>query len=131
MASETAWSLRKKMTRQEVKLWVHLRDLKRLGHHFRRQSPIPPYIVDFECRRSKLIIEIDGGQHSFAKEARRDAARDQNLQRAGYRVLRFWNNQVDREFDGVMETILDALDKHPRLAPRQARREPPSPKGEG
>jgi very-short-patch-repair endonuclease len=101
------------MTRQEVRLWVYLRELRKLGHHFRRQSPISSYIVDFECRRSKLIIEIDGGQHSFAKDARRDTARDQNLQSAGYRVLRFWNNQVDREFDGVMETILDALDEHP------------------
>ena len=132
MAYQAARFLRKKMTRQEVKLWVHLRGLKRHGHHFRRQSPIPPYIVDFECRRSKLVVEIDGGQHSFAKEARLDATRDQNLERAGYRVLRFWNNQVDREFYGVMETILKVLDKHPtRLAPRQTRREPPSPEKEG
>jgi very-short-patch-repair endonuclease len=118
------------MTRQEVKLWVHLRELRRLGHHFRRQSPIPPYIVDFECRRSKLIIEVDGGQHALDNDVQSDAVRDRNLQNAGYRVLRFWNNQVDHEFDGVMEAILNALAEHPtRLAP--FRGEPPSPKGEG
>jgi very-short-patch-repair endonuclease len=97
------------MTRQEVKLWVKLRELRPLGHHFRRQSPIPPYVVDFECRRSRLIVEVDGGQHSFGKHQSRDAARDQFFRNTGYRVLRFWNNQVDREMEGVMETILDAL----------------------
>ena len=131
MASETARYLKKRMTRQEVKLWVHLRDLRRLGHHFRRQSPIPPYVVDFECRRSQLVIEVDGGQHSFEREARKDAARDRHLRNAGYRVLRFWNNQVDEEFEGVMEVILNALADPTRLAPRQARREPPPQRGEG
>ena len=83
--------------------------------------PIPPYIVDFECRLSKLIIEIDSGQHSFAEEALRDATRDQNLPSAGYCVLRFWNNPAYREFEGAMEAIRDAFDQHP----------PGSPEGEG
>jgi very-short-patch-repair endonuclease len=119
------------MTRQEVKLWVHLRELRKLGYHFRRQSPIYPYVVDFECRRSKLIVEVDGGQHSFDNHLHRDTARDQALRSAGYRVLRFWNNQVDRELDGVLSVILAALEQsHPtRLAPEW--REPPSPEGEG
>jgi very-short-patch-repair endonuclease len=131
MANETARSLRKKMTRQEVKLWVHMRELKKLGHHFRRQAPIPPYIVDFECRRSKLVVEVDGSQHAASKFLRRDVARDRYLEDRGYRVLRFWNNQIDRELEGVMTAILDALEPpHPtRLAPK--RREPPSPQGEG
>ena len=131
MASETARSLRKKLTPQEVKLWVRLRELRARGYHFRRQSPIPPYVVDFECRRQKLVVEVDGGQHSFDENLHRDAIRDQQLQRAGYRVLRFWNNQIDRELDGVLTVILDVLEQsHPtRLAPEW--REPPPHGGEG
>jgi very-short-patch-repair endonuclease len=132
MANESARRLRKRMTPQEVKLWMHLRELKGLGHHFRRQSPIPPYIVDFECRRARLIVEVDGGQHA-ASQQRSDAARDRFLTSSGYRVLRFWNHQIDRELEGVVTTILAVLDK-PRptwLAPNKVRREPPSPRGEG
>ena len=131
MADEIARSLRKRMTPQEVKLWVRLRSLRPLGHHFRRQSSIPPYVVDFECRRSRLIIEVDGGQHAREADQRHDIARDQHLAKCGYQVLRFWNNQIDREIGGVLETILLALEgRHPtRLAPK--RRKPPSPKGEG
>ena len=120
MANATAWTLRKRMTPQEIKLWVHLRALRRLGYHFRRQSPIPPYIVDFECRRAKLIIEVDGGQHGLNKCASRDTVRDECLQASGYRVLRFWNNQVDQEMEGVIVAIMHALSEecHPtRLAP--------------
>jgi very-short-patch-repair endonuclease len=131
MANENARSLRKTMTRQEVKLWQHLRQLRQLGHHFRRQSPIAPYIVDFECRRSKLVVELDGSQHASTSILTRDAVRDRHLQERGYRVLRFWNNQIDRELDGVITTILDVLEplRPTRLAPK--RREPPSPRGEG
>jgi very-short-patch-repair endonuclease len=131
MANENARSLRKTMTRQEVKLWQNLRQLRELGHHFRRQSPIMPYIVDFECRRSKLVVELDGSQHASSTLLHRDAARDRHLQDRGYRVLRFWNNQIDRELEGVMTTILQALEplRPTRLAPKW--REPPSPHGEG
>jgi very-short-patch-repair endonuclease len=59
MANEIARKLRKSMTRQEVKLWVKLRELRAIGHHFRRQSPLANYIVDFECRQSRLVIEVD------------------------------------------------------------------------
>ena len=125
MASETARSLRKRMTPQEVKLWVRLRAMRPLGHHFRRQSSIPPYVVDFECRRSRLIIEVDGGQHAGGEGQRRDIARDQHLAKCGYQVLRFWNNEIDREIDGVLESILQALSaRHPTHPPR---RKPPSP----
>jgi very-short-patch-repair endonuclease len=95
MPNEAARALRKRMTRQEVKLWVQLRALKELGYHFRRQSPIPPYIVDFECRRSKLVVEVDGGQHGLDRHLKRDSVRDRDLRKAGYRILRFWNNEVD------------------------------------
>jgi very-short-patch-repair endonuclease len=67
MAIEPARALRKQMTPQEVKLWVRLRELRRLGFHFRRQSPILSYVVDFECRRRKLVVEVDGGQHGGGK----------------------------------------------------------------
>jgi very-short-patch-repair endonuclease len=121
------------MTPQEVKLWVRLRELRDLGFHFRRQSPILSYIVDFECRRMKLILEVDGGQHGGDRTLQRDVERDQQLKRAGYRVLRFWNNQIDLEMEGVIETILSVLEAQgpTRLATSKARCEPPSPGGEG
>jgi very-short-patch-repair endonuclease len=65
MANARARDLRKSMTRTEVKLWQRLRELRTLGHHFRRQSPLAPYIVDFECRRSRLVVEVDGHQHGY------------------------------------------------------------------
>jgi very-short-patch-repair endonuclease len=128
MVSETARSLRKRMTPQEVKLWVKLRQLRALGFHFRRQSPISAYIVDFECRRQKLIVEVDSGQHGFHSNITADAERDRALGGAGYRILRFWNNQIDRELEGVVETILAALANG---SPPGSLRSPPSPCGEG
>jgi very-short-patch-repair endonuclease len=128
MANDVARKLRKAMTRQEVKLWVKLRELRALGHHFRRQSPLANYVVDFECRRSRIVIEIDGHQHGFDEHRRRDTERDRVLQQLGYRVLRFGNYEVDREFDGVLEAIRLALEARPH--PAAAR--PPSPRsGEG
>jgi very-short-patch-repair endonuclease len=72
MPNETARALRKRLTQQEVKLWAKLRSLKDVGFHFRRQSPIGSYIVDFVSFRSKLIIEADGGQHGMPAGARSD-----------------------------------------------------------
>jgi very-short-patch-repair endonuclease len=109
MANEIARKLRQTMTPQEVKLWVKLRELRALGHHFRRQSPILTYIVDFECRRSRVIVEVDGTQHGFDENRVRDLMRDDDLRRAGYKVLRFANPEIDRELDAVMETIFSAL----------------------
>ena len=109
MANEIARKLRKTLTPQEVKLWVRLRELRALGHHFRRQSPILTYIVDFECRRSRVIVEVDRTQHGFDANRETDLVRDETLRRAGYRVLRFANPEIDRELDAVMETIQSAL----------------------
>jgi very-short-patch-repair endonuclease len=125
MANEIARKLRKSMTRQEVKLWVRLRELRAIGHHFRRQSPLANYIVDFECRQSRLVVEVDGNQHGFDEHRRRDEIRDKILAGLGYRILRFANFEVDREFDGVLEAIRLALEAEPH--PAAAR--PPSPKG--
>ncbi len=109
MANETARRLRKTMTPHEVRLWQHLRALKREGHHFRRQAPIEGYIVDFACFRARLIIELDGSQHAADGHGRRDERRDATLTAAGFRVLRVWNNEIDRNMDGVMQAILAAL----------------------
>lgn len=105
MANEIARRLRKTMTPQEVKLWVHLRALKDQGLHFRRQVPREGYIVDFACLKSKLAIEIDGAQHGEPCNSEKDADRDAILVAAGFRVLRFWNNEVNENLDAVVETI--------------------------
>ena len=109
MTNELARALRKRLTPQEVKLWVKLRELKPLGFHFRRQAPIGRYIVDFISFGSQLIIEADGGQHGMAEGARSDQLRDAFLQSQGFRVLRFWNSDIDANLAGVMESILGAL----------------------
>jgi len=89
MANEIARSLRKRMTPQEVKLWVHLRSWRNRGFHFRRQAPRDDFILDFVCLKHRLVIEVDGGQHNFDAHARRDATRDQHFISQGFRVLRF------------------------------------------
>ena len=127
MPNEVARKLRKAMTRQEVKLWVKLRELRELGHHFRRQSPLANYVVDFECRKSRLVIEVDGNQHGFDEHKLRDEIRDKALRELGYRILRFANFEVDRNFDGVLEAIRLSLEEEPH--PAAAR--PPSPEREG
>jgi very-short-patch-repair endonuclease len=110
MANETARNLRKSMTAQEVKLWVHLRALREQGLHFRRQVPRDGYIVDFACLKSRLIIEIDGAQHGDSDHLRRDSERDAKLASAGFKVLRFWNHEVNENLDAVVETIYRAAE---------------------
>jgi very-short-patch-repair endonuclease len=128
VANEVARNLRKRMTRQEVKLWVHLRSWRKRGYHFRRQAPRSSYIVDFVCLKHRLVVEVDGGQHNFDAQVRRDAARDNDLTRQGYRVLRFWNNEIDRNLEGVLTLIDDALRNPP---PGLATLGHPPPSGEG
>jgi very-short-patch-repair endonuclease len=97
------------MTEAEKRLWRHLRELRIPGTHFRRQVPIGPYVVDFCCHSAKLVIEVDGGQHNEATEVQRDAVRTAWLSSRGYRVLRLWNNEVLGNSQGVLESIIDAL----------------------
>ena len=106
---DTARRLRKKTTYAEIKLWRHLRQVPMLGSHFRRQVPVGPYVADFACMASKLLIEVDGGQHNEDENIRRDEVRTRWLEAEGYRVLRFWNNEITSNIDGVMETIYAAI----------------------
>jgi very-short-patch-repair endonuclease len=128
MANEFARSLRKQMTPQEVKLWVHLRSWRKNGFHFRRQAPRGRYVVDFVCLKHRLMVEIDGGQHNFDAHAQRDAERDNHFTGEGFRVLRFWNNEIDRNLEGVLTLISEALRNPP---PGLALLGHPPPSGEG
>src|SRR5689334_2603414 len=109
MSRLSARQLRKAMTAQEVKLWAQLKYLNRRGLHFRRQVPIDGCIVDFAEFGQRLIIEVDGSQHGFEKGVESDRVRDRNFTRAGFRVLRFWNNEVDCNMDGVIDAVLAVL----------------------
>jgi adenine-specific DNA-methyltransferase len=95
------------MTDAERTLWRHLRLRQFAGYKFRRQQPIGNYIVDFVCFEKKLVIELDGSQHS--EEVVYDLERSAWLEEQEFRILRFWDNQVFNETDGVKETIIGAL----------------------
>lgn len=99
--------LRKSSSDAERLLWWHLRAHRFLGLKFRRQHPIGPFVVDFACLGRRLLIELDGGQH--AESGGYDAERTRWLERQGYRVLRFWNNDVQANLKGVLQSIATAL----------------------
>lgn len=103
-----ARALRRAMTPQERKLWRALRSAMPVTH-WRKQVPMGRYTVDFACHSAKLIIEIDGGQHGSEAGQAHDAARTAFLTSEGYRVLRFWNNEVDTNIDGVLVAIATSL----------------------
>jgi very-short-patch-repair endonuclease len=128
MANPVARALRKRMTPQEVKLWLHLRAWRKRGFHFRRQAPRDNFIVDFVCVKHRLIVEVDGGQHNFDAHARADMRRDRHFKREGFTVLRFWNNEIDRQMEGVLMLIDEALSSTPPSRPADGH---PPPAGEG
>ena len=105
LARDRARALRAALTEGERKLWQRLRNRQLSGAKFRRQHPIGPYIVDFFCLEARLTIELDGSQHGEEAQARADERRTEYLQQQGYTVLRFWNEEVLDNLDGVLETI--------------------------
>ena len=121
----SARRLRSSMSEAEKRLWYHLRAHRFGGVSFRRQTLIGPYTVDFVCHDANLIIELDGGQHGSTGQARRDAERTAWLAARGYKVLRFWNNDVLRNTEGVLELIAAELDQTPLPARREAASRPP------
>ena len=120
LALHRARSLRRHDTPAEAHLWNVLRVGRLEGMVWKRQVPLGPYIVDFLCRNARLVVEVDGGQH--ADQIAYDARRTAWLERAGLRVLRFWNSDVLTNRDGVCLTILDACAAY-LLAPGAQRRE--------
>ena len=115
--------MRHEPTDAERVLWQRLRHLGVGGSHFRRQATTGPYFADFACHAARLVIELDGGQHNETRAIAHDAMRSGDLQARGYRVLRFWNNDVLGNIQGVMETIATAVREAgppPRTPPRHA-----------
>jgi len=117
---EAARTLRSSATEVENELWYHLRGVRFGGYKFRRQHPIPPYVVDFYCHASKLVIELDGMQHT--EEG--DRVRTRFLEQRGLTVLRFTNHEVLLQKEAVLEAIWSFLERPP-LTPT------PLPAGEG
>jgi len=105
----TARRLRANSTVAEILLWRDLRKLKTKGTHFRRQVPIGPYVADFACLASRLVIEIDGSHHGDEPKKSRDEKRTLWLKSKGYRIIRFWNNDITQNPTGVLEVIYAAL----------------------
>ncbi len=108
---ERAKILRRNQTIAESKLWFFLRRRNFFKDKFRRQHVIGPYIVDFVCLKKRLIIEIDGSQHVDNQDY--DERRTLYLKKQGFHVLRFWNNQVLKEVDAVLDLIHEALSNNP------------------
>ena len=122
--TERSRRLRRDSTNTESKLWRRLKSRQLYGLKFVRQEPVGPFTVDFVCREQRLVVEVDGGQHADSKH---DVERDRWLADHGYRVLRFWNNDVLGNIDGVLETIAIALSvdtpPHPDPLPASGERE--------
>jgi very-short-patch-repair endonuclease len=106
-----AKQLRRNMTDAEQRLWYYLRAHRLQGFKFKRQQPIGIYIVDFVCLDARLIIEVDGGQHG---ESQSDQVRDTWLRNQGFRIIRFWNNDVLQLTNTVLQAIVDALNPSPQ-----------------
>ena len=104
-----ARELRQRQTEAEKTLWARLRDRQLEGVKFRRQQPIGHYVVDFASFENRIIVEIDGGQHNEHGIFGRDERRAGWLNGEGYRILRFWNNEVLKNIDVVLEVIREAL----------------------
>ncbi len=125
-----AKQMRSSPTDAEHRMWELLRARRLRGWKFRRQVPVGPYIADFVCHSAKLIIEADGGQHGEA----RDAERDSWLSSCGFRTIRFWNNDIFSNEEGVLTMIIAALEASAAASSRDDRSPLPNPSpswGEG
>lgn len=110
-----ARTLRRDQTELEKSLWSLLRDRRLAAYKFKRQHPIPPYIVDFVCLDRRVIVELDGGQHAAQEEY--DSKRDAFLTAQGYRILRFWNNELSENPEGVLSRLIETLGVAPSPQP--------------
>jgi len=113
-----AQRLRREMPNAEALLWTRLRRRQLDDHRFRRQHPIGPYVADFACVEARLVVEIDGGTHSYNREIASDVQRTAFLNKQGWRVHRVWNHDVYDHLDDVMEGIAAVL---PPSVPKQVR----------
>jgi len=113
MAEPRARELRIAMTDAERRLWSALRGRRLEGYKFRRQYPLGPFIVDFACLEHRLVVEADGGQHADSDDDRRRTAW---LERRGWRVVRFWNNDILANPGGVQEVVMQELEGPARRA---------------
>jgi len=100
-----ARKLRIKQTDVERLLWRYLRSKRMANLKFRRQEPIGKYIVDFVCFEKKIVIELDGSQHIESNNSEKDRERDKWLSNEGFLVLRFWDNDIFKNLEGVLEAI--------------------------
>ena len=117
-----ARTLRRNATDVEQRFWLAVRDRRLAGRKFRRQASVGPYVVDFLCVDARLIVELDGGQHGGEPDRHRTAW----LENEGWRVLRFWNNDVLENFEGVLSIVAAALSEASPPSPN-----PLPPAGEG
>ena len=116
--TKRAQELRNNATDAERMLWHHLNRRQLEGFKFSRQMPVGPFICDFLCRERRLIVELDGGQHA---ENRQDRRRTAYFEQEGYRVIRFWNNDVLGNVEGVLQSIRSTLKTDPPPTPSRTR----------
>ena len=107
-----ARNLRKNSTMQERRLWNLLKNRQFHNLKFKRQQPIGDYIVDFICKEAKIIIEIDGGQHNEPENIEYDKSRTKYLNNLGYKVIRFWNNEIYENIEGVVLRLKEEINPH-------------------
>ncbi len=113
--TKIAKTLRKNSTKAERLLWRNLRAKQIDGLKFRRQEPLGDYVVDFICFEKRLVIEVDGGQHMI--KVVKDKERESWLKKKGFKILRFWNNEVLRNIEGILEVISRNCSDHPPFIP--------------
>lgn len=110
--TQLARNLRKNSTLHERRLWNLLKNRQFFNLKFKRQQPIGNYIVDFICKEAKLIIEIDGGQHNLDENILSDQRRTEYLNSLGYKVIRFWNNDIYKNINGVLERLQEEVSSY-------------------